>query len=202
MIKKILLFMLVLSSPVLLYAINGTQIINNAEDYRDHLWTCNDQNARPLNRDEDPNNNIREYPFYPEGAAYLDENREEQTSDGQHTGLPYASGLRDTAGGDGIFSEKIDSEEPNYLAGNTGAHAYNVYAGLDCSGFVSNCVGIPNIRLNTAFYDYDHAYWHPGTDNLKSDYFSDKIRWEDVTKGDIIIRGTESPAGGHMGVVN
>ena len=108
--------MLVLSSPVLLYAINGTQIINNAEDYRDQDWTCNDQNARPENRDEDPNNNISEYPFYPEGAAYLDENREEQTSDGQHTGLPYASGLRDTAG---IFEDKIDDREPGYLAGNT-----------------------------------------------------------------------------------
>ena len=101
------------------FALTGMQIIDNAEDYRDHPWTCNDQNARPLNRDEDPNNNISEYPFYPEGAAYLDENREEQTSDGQHTGIPYASGLRDTAGGDGIFEDKIDDREPASIAKRT-----------------------------------------------------------------------------------
>ena len=124
-------FLVAIVSP--LCALSGTEIIRNADDYLTLRWYCNVHNAREIvdsngniirsNRDEDPANNILEYPFYPRGAGYLDERGIPQESTGQHTGMPYAWGLRETvgmfSGSDGRSGKLIgENNGRRMLAGN------------------------------------------------------------------------------------
>ena len=85
------------------YALTGTQIVENADNYRTFTWTCNDWNARPLNCDGlyDPNDiegtHDPRYPFWPEGEP-IGRNPDGSfiPATGSYTGVAYAYGLRET----------------------------------------------------------------------------------------------------------
>jgi hypothetical protein len=93
---KYYLFIILIFISNCLYALDGNIIVKNAEQYRDHKWKCNDWNARTSNADAKIDNNDLRYPFYPDGAKYMDKNGIPRTSDGWHIGIAYGWGLRET----------------------------------------------------------------------------------------------------------
>jgi len=119
--KRITIILMLISIFKIIYALNGDDIINNANAYKNHSWYCNDWNARELldsngnviksNRDTDPNNNIIEYPFYSRGAKYYDENGNTVTATGYHTGVAYGWGLGDTIGN---YNSKLTNRNPEF----------------------------------------------------------------------------------------
>ena len=94
-LKTTAFFVLLLFFPIVIIALDGATIISNATGYLDHEWYCNDWNARTSNADTSVENNDPRYPFYPQGARYLDETGTPQISTGSHTGVAYAWGLRE-----------------------------------------------------------------------------------------------------------
>ena len=112
--------------PSFLMALDGNAIIRNANDYLSLEWECNDWNARTSNVDTGNwrNNDLR-YPFFPQGAAIGEDENENIITHptGQHTGMPYAWGLRETvgmfSGSDGRSGKLIgENNGRRMLAGN------------------------------------------------------------------------------------
>jgi hypothetical protein len=203
-----IVFIILLSNSI--RALTGVKIIENASQYLTWRWYCNEYNAREgyvngeykSNRDENPKNNDVRYPFYSKGAKYIDERGVIQESDGYNTGVAYAWGLRDTIEifGNGKESDKekggkLSNTEHTYLAGllppdidEEGTKTKNKpwdkhYTGMDCAGFVANCIGLPVIRNQREYW-----IWHPGTVHFMQDYFADEITWDNLVKGDILVK--------------
>ena len=214
-----------------LFALPGSQIIENAGKYRTFTWTCNIWNARPGNTDGLTENNDTKYPFYTAGAKYFDENNVEQTSTGQHTGVPYAWGLRETTtmfGGSHGTSGKLTwtYAGKHVLAGNhdkkyedksTDSAAkkqenaknryrlWSEYTGIDCSGLVWNAAGMP--ALPRASSPYSLCRFNTGHIMNGNGMFSDSIEWDEIQKGDILIKDghvaitSSNPANNRVNVI-
>jgi len=184
-----------------IFALEGSVIITNANKYLINEWKCNIGNARSINADMNFANNDMKYPFYPLGAA-IDEDSQGNpilNQDDIYTGVPYALGLRDDAD---LFEDKLNShlagpaatatKEP-ILAGEIDRVHSSEFTGLDCSGFISNCLGFPDLRKNNSY-----TLWHPGTIHLKNDeyYLTDSISWEELCPGDILVKYESVPNNG------
>lgn len=182
------------------YALTGTEIINNANDYKNHSWICNSWNARPVNtvikwNYDDPTGNggrdIR-YPFYPQGVEIGPDPDGEgplaaPTATGQYTGIAYGWGLGDTIG---KYDAKLGSRKPEFLVGNyTDEINIQMYVGVDCSGFLARCIGFPVLKVNPSHPTLGNYYiLHPTTSDFMEEIFTDEIEWEEIKKGDILIR--------------
>jgi hypothetical protein len=165
------------------YALTGAQIIEKADAYRAFTWTCNDWNARQVNNNgswdktRDDGGKDWRYPFFPVGEPIGpdpdgDGPQAAPTSTGQYTGEAYGYGLGDT---EEIFKSKLTD---GYLVGNIGTQdaenkSVYEYAGIDCSGFVSRCLGFPKTRINSS---HPYMLLHPSTDILYEAYFTDPIK--------------------------
>lgn len=155
-------------------ALTGSEIIKRANQYLTLRWQCNPWNAYEVidskgnilksNRDPDPNNDINEYPFYPQGACYLDENNIPRISNGLYIGMAYAWGLRESPK---VFIEKLRKINYNgtgYMAGNHVKtykkkseenlrwRLWYYYTGIDCSGLVWNSMGFPKLSRPSSPY--------------------------------------------------
>ncbi len=71
---------------------------------------------------------------------------------------------------------------PNYRPPINGEYEMYDYTGIDCSGLVANCYGIPLIVKTNGIA------WHPGVGHLANDIFSDPLMWNEIGPGDLIIR--------------
>lgn len=196
-------------------ALTGSEIIKRANQYLTLRWQCNPWNAYEVrdskgnilksNRDPDPNNDINEYPFYPQGACYLDENNIPRISNGLYIGMAYAWGLRESPE---VFIEKLRKINYNgtgYIAGNHVKtykkkseenlrwRLWYYYTGIDCSGLVWNSMGFPKLSRPSSPYSLCRF----STTNImdQSGIFSDEIEWNSLKKGDILIKS------GHVAIV-
>ncbi len=211
-IKVFLISVGIFLSANTIHALTGSQIIEVADNYRTFTWTCNTWNARPENRviawNPEKTNGGRDirYPFYPAGVEIGPDPdgtgpQVAPTATGSYVGIAYAWGLRETGE---VFDEKLSkkkSDGTGYLAGNIDNsipfyNKWHDYTGIDCSGFVANCVGIPIIlRSGSAKY----ALWHLGTVHLITEKFTDVINWTETHKGDILIK--YEAGGGHVALI-
>ncbi|MEM5777507.1 MAG: hypothetical protein QXJ06_03590 [Candidatus Aenigmatarchaeota archaeon] len=190
--RYILLLTAIVFFVISLFARTGNEIIATAEDYRNHEWICNIQNARDENKDNNVDTNNYKYPFLPQGQPYKEYGSDvPRISIGQYTGIAYGWGLRETRE---VFNEKlgkIKSDGSGYLAGWIGppddklyqSNFWEKYTGIDCSGFVANCAGIPILSRSNSY-----NIWHPGVVHLMAEYFTDLINWDELKKGDILIK--------------
>ena len=177
------------------FALPGSEIIKNAIQHLTWRWYCNDWNAREgyingifkSNKDDNPDNNDIRYPFYPEGAKYKDENGNIVISDGYHTGVAYGWGLGDTIGN---YNSKLTNRNPEFLVGNyTDQINIQMYAGVDCSGFLARSIGFPVLKVNPSHPTLGNYYiLHPTTEDFIEEIFTDEIEWGEIKKGDILIR--------------
>jgi hypothetical protein len=142
----------------------GNTIINNAVNYRDYSWICTEANARTTNADGIEADNDLQYPFFPAGEP-IKKNPDGSVifATGQYTGEVYAWSLRET---EDIFNNKLAAGVKAGNIDNTIEFSikWHDYTGIDCSGFVENCVGIPILPRQ----NYPYALWHPGTINKTS----------------------------------
>ena len=220
------LIILILSNNI--NALSGTQIIDKANDYKNHPWICNDWNARSENKiiewdPKKPNGgrDIR-YPFYPKGVELGPDPDGEgplaaPTATGQHTGVAYGWGLRETRE---VFDEKltkIKSDGTGYLAGNHDKtyekeseanlrwRLWYDYTGIDCSGLVWNSMGLPPLPRSSS--PYSLCRFNTTHIMNQNGIFSDEIEWDTLKKGDILIKDghvaivSSSPAGNRVNVI-
>jgi hypothetical protein len=162
----------------------GNTIINNAVNYRDYSWICTEANARTTNADGIEADNDLQYPFFPAGEP-IKKNPDGSVifATGQYTGEVYAWSLRET---EDIFNNKLAAGVKAGNIDNTIEFSikWHDYTGIDCSGFVENCVGIPILPRQ----NYPYALWHPGTVDLIANQFTDAITWDQLAEGDIFIK--------------
>ncbi len=193
--KKIILIILYIVIINKIFALSGVKIIENAEQYLTWQWYCNDWNVRTTNADVEYENNDWRYPFFPKGER-IKKNPDNTyvISDGWHTGIAYAWGLRETGE---VNREKLEKEEKKYLAGLLDEANdpegikktpwFKYYTGLDCSGFVANVVGLPYISNGSTNPLW---IWHPSASHLMSELFSEEITWDKLVKGDILVKSS------------
>lgn len=210
-IKILLMIGVYLSFLINIYALPGTEIIENANQYLTWVWKCNNWNARDLNKDNNWETNDYRYPFWPENIEYKHPVTGIRTvSTGSYTGVAYAS--RAMMGADTIenYNKKLKERNPEFLVGyyktkgiNEIDHIY--YAGVDCSGFLSRCIGFPVLKVNPTGDLGEYYILRPTTSDFVKNIFSDVIPWESIVKGDILIReeyidenGDRKP--GHIGI--
>jgi len=211
-IKKLVFFGLLFALlSVKTWGLNGNEIVANATQYLTWIWTCNPENARIENRiirwDRTLPNGGRNalYPFYPQGVEIgpdPDGNGPlaAPTATGQHTGVPYAWGLRETTemfgGSDGrsgkltwaYAGKRMLAGNHNNTYKNDSVNKYKLwaeYTGIDCSGLVWNATGMP--ALPRASNPYSLCRFN--TTHIMNDngLFSDAIGWDVLKKGDILI---------------
>lgn len=189
-------------------ALTGSQIIKNADNYRTFTWTCNTRNARPANRiiawnyNDSTGNGGRDirYPFYPKGVEIgPDPDGPEgplpaPTATGEYTGVAYASDEISGTGNDTLenYDKKLESKDPAYLVGfykieGIEQPPYQYYAGIDCSGLVQRCWSFPPVSFNK---NVQYGLLRITTNHLllPENLFSDPIDWNEIKKGDLLIR--------------
>lgn len=215
-----------------IYSLTGGQIINNAEGYLNFKWTCNDANARAENRDDNADTNNYLYPFWPDGEPYKESGSSTpKIWSGQHTGVPYAWGLRETTtmfGGSHGTSGKLtwtyagehvlagnhdktyedkstDSAAKKQENANNRYRLWSEYTGIDCSGLVWNAAGMP--ALPRASSPYSLCRFNTGHIMNGNGMFSDPIEWDEIQKGDILIKDghvaitSSNPANNRVNVI-
>ncbi|GEM_PF-5034062 len=191
--------------PLRAFALTGNQIISSANEYVNFTWVCNSENARELNKDGIWSTSDPIYPFIakgeptgpdPDGGGPL----AAPTSTGVSIGAPYGWGLGETVAviGNGIQGNSKGGKLANIktpfraglldedLRGKTQRPWGNYYTGIDCSGFVANCSGLPALRMHSKS---EYWMWHPSSGHFKLDVFSEPvIFWKDVVPGDIFVK--------------
>ena len=148
-----LLVLFIAAVPAKLLAWSGDEVVQNAERYEGHTWTCHSWNARTENQDDDVTTFNWQYPFFEAGEPLtVRSDGVTVTASGQVVGVAYCMSHRDHYGefsDDAVdFSDllAIPSPSPTYQAGQVETnHQLEFYAGIDCTGLVANCFGLPMI---------------------------------------------------------
>lgn len=209
----------ILLSSIFSYALTGTRIVENADNYRTFRWTCNSWNVRNLNSDGNYRTLDPLYPFIAKGEPIGEDPDLEgplaaPTATGIYNAIPYAWGVGDTIidinGVAATFGPKLVSKDPVFLAGNF-IDEVNIhyYAGVDCSGLLSRCIRFPVIKVNPSEKKVgDYYLLRPTTVDFFGSLFVDDIKWSEIRKGDILIRepyeevinGKRKQHDGHVGI--
>ncbi len=162
--------LIILLIPSLLYALTGNEMESIAQTYLSYSWPCNILNAREKNRDDNPINNDKDHPFFPMGAAMklVDGTTVYQTNP-NYTGEAYGWGLIED-------TDDFETKLSTHQAGSLHIYDPNIYTGIDCSGFVGRSTGIDFVKVKC--------------DHLMMANLTDPIDWNDVVKGDILVKSS------------